>query len=59
MCYVIVGENDSPAFISLTKEYHGKLKNYAFNQGIMEIIYAKDHFDLVENLSEKRKFLLN
>ena len=55
--YVIVGENDSPAFISQAKEFCGKLKNSGFTQAILEIIDEKDHFDLVEKLSEKEDVL--
>ena len=55
---VIVGENDSPAFISQAKEFCGKLKNNGFTQAILEIIDEKDHFDLVEKLSEKEDVLI-
>jgi len=55
--YVIVGENDSPAFISQAKEFCGKLKNSGFTQAILEIIDEKDHFDLVEKLCEKEDVL--
>ena len=55
--YVIVGENDSPAFISQAKEFCGKLKTNGFTQAILEIIEEKDHFDLVEKLSEKEDVL--
>ena len=55
--YVIVGENDSPAFISQAKEFCGKLKTNGFTQAILEIIDEKDHFDLVEKLSEKEDIL--
>ena len=55
--YVIVGENDSPAFISQAKEFCGKLKTNGFTQAILEIIDEKDHFDLVEKLSEKEDVL--
>ena len=56
--YVIVGENDSPAFISQAKEFCGKLKTNGFTQAILEIIDEKDHFDLVEKLSEKEDVLI-
>ena len=55
--YVIVGENDSPAFISQAKEFCRKLKNSGFTQAILEIIDEKDHFDLVEKLCESEDVL--
>jgi len=49
---VICGEHDSPALNAQGKEFHKELETHGFGQACLVCIDGKDHFDLVEKLSE-------
>ena len=50
--WIVVGENDSPAFKSQAKDYYEKLVQNKFNV-IMSEQEIEDHFSLVEKLKDQ------
>ena len=50
--WIVVGENDSPAFKSQAKDYYEKLVQNKFNVTMAEQ-KIEDHFSLVEKLKDQ------
>ena len=50
--WIVVGENDSPAFKSQAKDYYEKLVQNKFNVTMTEQ-EIEDHFSLVEKLKDQ------
>lgn len=56
--YVIVGENESPAFKNQSKDFYELLiKDYTPVYTYLDIKHNYDHFDIVETLADENNYL--
>ncbi|KAF5275875.1 hypothetical protein FQR65_LT04114 [Abscondita terminalis] len=50
--FIIVGENDSPAFVEQSESFHRKIKGLRYKSEMI-VVKEVDHFDIAEQLNEE------
>ncbi|KAK4881597.1 hypothetical protein RN001_004916 [Aquatica leii] len=56
--FIIVGENESPAFVEQSESFYRKLKGLGYKSELI-VVKEVDHFDIAEQLNEENYEIIN